>query len=374
MSVLATRWSPAVRSLAMSLSMSVCRLVLFNRGIAAFNGTCPGLRRDFTACYGVSRKAYFERSGRQGVLSLKGFCRTQHDGLTILPNRAMFIQRLAEQIAAAKPEKQKLTVMFLDLNRFRHINDSWGYTIGDRLLQSVAQRLFACVRDGDVVSHLGGDEFAILLPRVAHAQDAIVAERVLAALRGPHCIGEHVLHVTASLGLATCPDDGEDAEALLKSADLAMRHAKDNALRDCQFYTPRDEQARTQAARGSGWSAQRVGPTGVRALLSADREPADGCSHQRRGALALPEPGTGAAFSRRVHPGRGGVWVDCSDRSMGPERGLPPGPRMEGVRAAANTHGDQCFDLGIAEQGIRLRMCGTCSGRRAWSQLAWSSS
>jgi len=173
-----------------------------------------------------------------GGLLLKRTGGETHPSATMLPDRALLIQRLAERIAVARRSEQKMAVLFLDLNSFRHINDSLGYTVGDRLLQSVAQRLLACVRDCDVVGRLGGDEFAILLADVAHAHDAVVAERVLAALHPPYCIDGHVLHITASLGLATYPDDGEDAEALLKSADLAMRHGKDNSLHDSQFYSP----------------------------------------------------------------------------------------------------------------------------------------
>ena len=163
----------------------------------------------------------------------------QHDSLTNLPNRTLFSDRLTEAIAAAHRYRRKLAVLFLDLDRFKHINDSLGHAVADRLLQSVAQRLHACVRASDTVSRQGGDEFVILLSEVARAQDAAVsAEKILLAVRTPHHIDQHDLHLTASIGIVTYPDDGTDAETLMKNADFAMYHAKDSGRNNYQFFRP----------------------------------------------------------------------------------------------------------------------------------------
>jgi diguanylate cyclase len=128
-------------------------------------------------------------------------------------------------------------VLFVDLDRFKRVNDSLGHVVGDRLLQSVACRIFTCVRSSDTVSRQGGDEFVILLWDVRHAEDAaLTADKILRALRQPHRIGEHVVHVTASIGVVTYPDDGADAETLFKNADFAMYHAKDCGRDNYQFF------------------------------------------------------------------------------------------------------------------------------------------
>src|ERR1700683_1511615 len=162
----------------------------------------------------------------------------QHDGLTDLPNRILFSDRLTEAIAAAHRYRRRLAVLFLDLDRFKHVNDSLGHQIADRVLQSVASRLHACVRASDTVARQGGDEFVILLSEVTHAQDAAVsAEKILQVVRTLRRIDEHDLHLTASIGIATYPDDGADEETLLRNADLAMYHAKDNGRNNHQFFT-----------------------------------------------------------------------------------------------------------------------------------------
>jgi len=161
----------------------------------------------------------------------------QHDSLTGLPNRILLNDRLTEAMALANRYRRPIALLFLDLDRFKHINDSFGHVIGDRLLQSVAKRLLNCVRASDTVSRQGGDEFVILLSEVTHPQDATVcADKILDVLRSPHRIDEHDLHVTASIGIVTYPDDGTDCETLIKHADFAMYHAKDNGRDNRQFF------------------------------------------------------------------------------------------------------------------------------------------
>jgi diguanylate cyclase (GGDEF)-like protein/PAS domain S-box-containing protein len=163
----------------------------------------------------------------------------QHDSLTQLSNRMVLNDRLTQAIAMARRHGQKLAVLFLDVDRFKHINDSLGHAIGDRLLQSVSQRLLTCVRRSDTVSRQGGDEFVILLSEVARAQDAAVcADKVLLSLSTPHRIDEHDLHITVSIGIATYPDDGMDTETLMKNADFAMYEAKENGRNNYKFFKP----------------------------------------------------------------------------------------------------------------------------------------
>jgi PAS domain S-box/diguanylate cyclase (GGDEF) domain len=179
----------------------------------------------------------FHDVGAARALPLRMSYLAQHDSLTDLPNRILLSDRLTQAIALAHRSGKKLAVLFLDLDRFKHINDSLGHAIGDRLLQSVAQRLLACVRRSDTVSRQGGDEFVILLPEVAHAGDAAaIADVILLALSTPHHIAKHDLHVTASVGIATYPDDGTDAETLMQNADLAMYDAKDSGRDNWQFF------------------------------------------------------------------------------------------------------------------------------------------
>jgi diguanylate cyclase (GGDEF)-like protein/PAS domain S-box-containing protein len=161
----------------------------------------------------------------------------QHDILTDLPNRLLLSDRLTQAITLARRHQHQVAVLFLDLDGFKNINDSLGHAIGDKLLQSVAARLSACVRKSDTVSRQGGDEFVILLSEVAHAADAAIsAAKIITELKRAHSIGEHSLRVTVSIGISTYPDHGEDAETLVKNADTAMYHAKEYGPNNYQFY------------------------------------------------------------------------------------------------------------------------------------------
>jgi diguanylate cyclase (GGDEF)-like protein/PAS domain S-box-containing protein len=157
-----------------------------------------------------------------------------HDQLTDLPNRVLFSDRLFQAIAQARRDRGTLALMFLDLDRFKPVNDSLGHDIGDLLLREVALRLQACApRSSDTVSRLGGDEFVILLAQIDKAMDAVVvAGKVLAALGRPFRIGPHQIEISASIGIAVYPQHGDDVHELLKNADTAMYHAK-KAGRNC---------------------------------------------------------------------------------------------------------------------------------------------
>ena len=163
----------------------------------------------------------------------------EHDFLTGLPNRMVLNDRISQAIALAPRHRKNVAVLFLDLDGFKHINDSLGHPAGDKLLQSVARRLVDCIRGSDTVSRQGGDEFVVLLSEVEQSEDAaITARRVLQAVAAPHSIDEHDLHITTSIGVSVYPDDGRDAETLIKNADTAMYQAKENGRQSYQFFTP----------------------------------------------------------------------------------------------------------------------------------------
>jgi diguanylate cyclase (GGDEF)-like protein/PAS domain S-box-containing protein len=160
-----------------------------------------------------------------------------HDTLTALPNRRLFVDRLTLALAQAARRVRRLGILFLDLDRFKVINDSLGHTAGDRLLKTLARRLATSVRDEDTVARLGGDEFTILLPDVERADDIMtVADKILEAVRRPIRIDDSELFVTASIGISIYPDDGVDPEALVKNADTAMYRAKDQGRDNYQLY------------------------------------------------------------------------------------------------------------------------------------------
>ena len=161
----------------------------------------------------------------------------QHDFLTGLPNRMLLNDRVGQAIAFAPRHNRKVAVLFLDLDGFKHINDSLGHPIGDKLLQSVTKRLVDCVRASDTVSRQGGDEFVVLLSELEYPESAAVtARRMLQSVAEPHSIDQHELHITTSIGVSVYPDDGLDAETLIKNADTAMYQAKENGRQSYKFF------------------------------------------------------------------------------------------------------------------------------------------
>ena len=163
----------------------------------------------------------------------------QHDFLTGLPNRMLLNDRVGQAIAAAQRHEKQVAVLFLDLDGFKHINNSLGHPTGDRLLQSIAWRLVECVRGADTVSRQGGDEFVVLLSELEQPEDAAhTARRMLQVVAEAHSIDQHDLHVTTSIGVSVYPDDGLDAETLIKNADTAMYQAKENGRQSYRFFKP----------------------------------------------------------------------------------------------------------------------------------------
>jgi len=170
-----------------------------------------------------------------------------HDSLTGLPNRMLFSDRLKVALAQCRRHKDRLAVMMLDLDHFKSVNDTLGHAIGDKLLQAVGERLLQALRESDTVCRLGGDEFLLLLGEMSKPECAEkVADRVMQTIREPFLLEEHLLRITTSIGIAIYPDDGQDEDALVRRADLAMYSAKERGRDNYQRYSSQID--RTQAS------------------------------------------------------------------------------------------------------------------------------
>jgi diguanylate cyclase (GGDEF)-like protein/PAS domain S-box-containing protein len=276
----------------------------------------------------------------------------QHDFLTDLPNRMLLNDRLTQAISFARRRANHLAVLFVDLDRFKLVNDSLGHAIGDQLLQSVAERLVTCVRSSDTVSRQGGDEFVVLLSQVEHAEDAAIsARKVIAALSVPHSIAQQTLQVTASIGVSIYPDDGLDGDALIKSADDAMYRAKASGGNSYEFFgldlTVRsverqslDGDLREAVERRQFLlyyqpkiSLETGAITGVEALLR--------WQHPVRGLVPPADFVPFAETSRLIVPI--GQWVlreACRQARAWLDAGLQPGPMAVNISGAEFRHKD----------------------------------
>ncbi len=171
----------------------------------------------------------------------------QTDSLTGLPNRLALQHRLAQLLPEARRHQWQLAIMFIDLDRFKIINDTLGHQIGDELLREVAIRLSHVIRETDFVARLGGDEFVIILPGIGGPADAaIVANKIIAALSAPILAERHELHTSPSIGISVFPDDGSDGDTILKNADTAMYHAKSAGRNNYQFYAENMNKSATE--------------------------------------------------------------------------------------------------------------------------------
>ncbi len=164
----------------------------------------------------------------------------QHDALTGLPNRSLCQERLKMSIEQARRSGQKVAVLFVDLDRFKNINDSLGHHVGDGLLRSIASRLLNVVRNGDTVARLGGDEFVVILNGIADVEEIgkIVDQRLISLIRKPHQVDGAELTISCSVGVAVYPDDGDNIDRLMRHADVAMYQAKNSGRDNLQFFTP----------------------------------------------------------------------------------------------------------------------------------------
>ena len=195
-------------------------------------GTPKRLR--FLGSYGVARDIT-ERKRAEERISFQAY----HDLLTQLPNRALFKDRLSVALTQAQRSGRLVAVLFIDLDRFKLINDSLGHAEGDELLKGVANRLQGCVRRSDTLARLGGDEFTILLPDLSDPEDAaLISQKVIDELRRPLTVGGQEVRATASIGIALYPNDGSEAESLVKHADIAMYHVKTAGKNAYAFFSP----------------------------------------------------------------------------------------------------------------------------------------
>jgi diguanylate cyclase (GGDEF)-like protein/PAS domain S-box-containing protein len=281
---------------------------------------------------------------------------SQHDFLTGLPNRLLLEDRLGQAIALAERHLGEVAVLYMDLDGFKHINDSLGHLVGDKLLQSIAERLREQIRTPDTVSRQGGDEFVMLLQDVQTQKDAeVVAKRILEAVTAVHTIGEHQLSVTASIGVSLYPEDGLDAETLMKNADTAMYQAKASGRRCFKFFKPamnaraayrRSIEEDLRQALGRGELQLHYQPTinlktgaiaGVEALLR--------WTNATRGAVAPAKFISVAEESGLMMPI--GAWVlreACRQAKSWVDQGLPP------VRMAVNASAVQLHDEGFLNE------------------------
>jgi diguanylate cyclase (GGDEF)-like protein len=164
----------------------------------------------------------------------------QHDTLTELPNRALFFDRMQQELEHAKRDGTRLALMFIDLDHFKDVNDTWGHAVGDLLLQEVATRISACLRQSDTVGRIGGDEFVVLLPLIKGDSDVLgVAMKIRQALDQAFQLRDGLsLHISCSNGIATFPEHGSDEIELSKNADAAMYLAKQSGGNRVEIYSP----------------------------------------------------------------------------------------------------------------------------------------
>ncbi len=182
-----------------------------------------------------------------------------HDALTGLPNRRLFIELAQMEMAQAGRNHKKIAFVFLDLDRFKEVNDTLGHETGDQLLKEVSIRIRKSLRKSDTVARIGGDEFNIIVADLTRAEDgAEIARKIVESFRGPFLIAGHQLHVTATIGLSVYPDDDENMDTLFRYADIAMYHAKEMGKNNFQFYNPSINMHSAERIRMESWLRQAI--------------------------------------------------------------------------------------------------------------------
>jgi diguanylate cyclase (GGDEF)-like protein len=239
-------------------------------------------------------RAVAERTAELEQANARARHLADHDPLTGLPNRRLLEDRLTQALALSYRNRKQTAVMFVDLDRFKAINDSLGHAVGDLLLKEVAQRLVKQLRVGDTICRIGGDEFVVVLPEIKRSEDAAaVAQKVLDQLSQPVIVEERELIVTPSLGIAVFPDDGRDAETLIRNSDAAMYHAKELGRANYQFFTAEMNQAASRRLALEADLRRALGRDELRMYYQP-------IVHGRSGRIAAHE-----ALVRWQHPERG---------------------------------------------------------------------
>jgi diguanylate cyclase (GGDEF)-like protein len=293
-----------------------------------------------------------------------------HDALTHLPNRVLFNQRLEQAIAQAQRHGKRLAVMFIDLDRFKVINDTLGHEAGDQLLREVAQRITENLRTGDIVARLGGDEFVVLLEDLRERGDIVsVAEKLIAALGANFVLSGSEVHVTASIGVSTYPTDARDQRSLLRFADIAMYRAKEQGSNTFQFYS---DQINLHSVERLTLESQLRGALERNELVLHYQPVIDTATNKVAGVEALV---------RWNHPDAGlispakfigiaeetgliapiGEWVletACRQQRSWREQGIPP------LYIAVNLSPRQLVHQQLAQRVLRITTAACCDPRR----------
>ena len=288
----------------------------------------------------VFRDVIVSRERRLQMLHL-----AEHDALTDLPNRLLLNDRLARSIALARRYGRRLAVLFLDCDRFKHVNDTLGHAIGDQVLRSVAKRLSTCVRESDTVSRHGGDEFLILLSEIDQPEDAeAIAQKIVTSIAEPHLIAGHELQLTASVGIALYPEDGQDAQSLVMRADTAMYYAKNTGRNRVGFYKADMEapaikrssiESELRSALDKGELELYYQPTiDLETGVIAGAEALMRWRHPERGLMAPDQFIPAAEASGLIVPmGRWALKEACRQAKAWQDRGLPAIPIAVNVSA-----------------------------------------
>ena len=230
----------------------------------------------------------------------------------------MFTQLLGLSIETARRYGRKLAVLFIDLDRFKVINDTLGHEAGDVLLREMAARLRECLRASDVVARLGGDEFVVLLQEITDpAQAAAVARNILAVVMKPVVILGQECRVTASVGVCLHPEDGQDDQSIMKNADMAMYLAKEEGKNNFQFFTSRMKPHSIERLSLETNLRRALELERVLAALPGQGELQVGRDHGRRGAAALAQPGARLGVAGALHSARRGNGPHRADRQVG---------------------------------------------------------
>jgi diguanylate cyclase (GGDEF)-like protein/PAS domain S-box-containing protein len=259
-----------------------------------------------------------------------------HDPLTGLPNRRLLEDRLTQALAASQRNSKQTAVMFVDLDRFKNINDSLGHSAGDKVLKEVAERLVRQLRVVDTICRIGGDEFVVVLPEIKRASDAAnVAAKILEAVALPFQVDDRDLNFTSSIGISVFPDDGRDAESLIRNADAAMYHAKETGRANYQFFTEQMNQAAARRLALEADLRQAVLNGELRAWMQPVVEAASGRVASHEALLRWQHPTRGVIEPAEfIHLAddtgliqRMGEWLMASacgwTVSIGTGRGLP---------------------------------------------------